>query len=240
MHEQSNTGRGRAQLLCIFLIAGIVSDAVDLILSFLRVAVLPDSLASGITYVGETTWYDILKGILGLLQFVVYITTAVLFLMWIYRASKNLRHLGAYQIEFTPGWAVGWFFVPFANLVTPYRVVKEIWVKSDPKIPDAGGEPDWQKSGSTALLGWWWAVWILTCLANQAVLRLSTTAETTGAGFTLLKAEIIADAFGIVAGWLAFLVVRGISKRQEERSKHYQTDALPPPPPTFAPRPQAG
>jgi Domain of unknown function (DUF4328) len=238
MPEPLNIGRGRAQLLIIFLILGIVADAFDLILSFIRIVILPGSLTADLTSLGETTWYDILKGVIGLLQFVVYITTAVLFLIWLYRASKNLRPLGASQIEFTPGWAVGWFFIPLANLVNPYRVVKEIWVKSEPKIAGAG-ESYWQQSGSTTLLGWWWAAWLLTCFANQAVLRLSTTAETPDADLTLLKVEIIADAFGMAAGWLAFLVVRGISNRQEERSKHYQTNALPPPPPVFAPPTEA-
>lgn len=74
---------------------------------------------------GEPTWFDLLELITGLLQITVFIATAIFFLIWLYRVYGNLRSLGASTVEYTPGWAVGWFFVPLANLVIPYKIVHE-------------------------------------------------------------------------------------------------------------------
>jgi hypothetical protein len=67
------------------------------------------------------------------LQAVAYIVASILFLIWFHRAYKNLRPLGAVNLTYSPGWAVGGFFVPFLNLVRPFQVMREIWKASDPK-----------------------------------------------------------------------------------------------------------
>ena len=60
------------------------------------------------------------------------ITSLISLLVWIYAAHANLPALRGTNLEFSDGWAVGWFFVPIANLVKPYQVVREIWRSSDP------------------------------------------------------------------------------------------------------------
>ena len=64
------------------------------------------------------------------------IITAVTFLMWIFRASRNLRPLGTQNQRYSPEGAVGWWFVPVANLLIPYKVVKELSVGSHPQAID--------------------------------------------------------------------------------------------------------
>ncbi len=55
-----------------------------------------------------------------------------MFLMWLFRTYKNLEPLGSENIRFTPGWSVGWWFIPFANLVMPFKAVRGVWSESDP------------------------------------------------------------------------------------------------------------
>lgn len=45
---------------------------------------------------------------------------------WIYLTNAN-AHLLSDDMTISPAWSVGWFFVPFANLVKPYQGVKETW-----------------------------------------------------------------------------------------------------------------
>ena len=45
---------------------------------------------------------------------------------FMYRAMRNLHTIGSKIADISPGWAVGWFFVPFANLMMPYRAMREI------------------------------------------------------------------------------------------------------------------
>jgi len=65
---------------------------------------------------------------LGLLG--IQLTTSILFLMWIYRANSNARQLGAQGMKFSPGWSVGFYFIPILWFWKPYQAMKEIWQAS--------------------------------------------------------------------------------------------------------------
>jgi len=77
---------------------------------------------------GETN--DQRQGIIALVHMLVFIVSGFLILKWIYRANYNARQLGAEGMNFTPGWSVGWYFVPIATLWKPYQAMKEIWKAS--------------------------------------------------------------------------------------------------------------
>src|SRR4051812_40932909 len=57
-----------------------------------------------------------MQELVGLGQLVIFIVTGITFLRWIHRANVNVRGFGAEGMTFTPGWSVGWYFVPIANL----------------------------------------------------------------------------------------------------------------------------
>ena len=67
-----------------------------------------------------------LTSLLASTGFLVWLGTATAVLMWVHRAYRNLPALGARDMAYSPGWAVGWWFIPFLNLVRPYQVVREI------------------------------------------------------------------------------------------------------------------
>jgi hypothetical protein len=99
---------------------------------------------------------DSRQRLLGIIQLSVGLLEAVLFLMWVYRANKNGRALGAAGMKYDPGWSVGWFFVPIANLFMPYWVLKEIWQASSP-TPHGG----WRQTTVSPLLALWWLVSVI-------------------------------------------------------------------------------
>src|SRR5687768_18623297 len=45
--------------------------------------------------------------------FLMFVVSVVVVALWIHRAHANLRDAGVGGLEFTPGWAVGWYFIPF-------------------------------------------------------------------------------------------------------------------------------
>ena len=81
-------------------------------------------------------------------------TTGILVLTWIHRANYNARQLGAADLHFTPGWAIGWYFVPIAWFWKPYQAMTEIWRAS--RNPS-----DWRGETVSPLLPWWWVLWIV-------------------------------------------------------------------------------
>lgn len=67
-----------------------------------------------------------------LIAFACRVLTIIAFLLWFYRVHRNLPALRAEHLKFTPGWAVGGWFVPVIGLFLPYQVMREVLRESDP------------------------------------------------------------------------------------------------------------
>ena len=152
------------------------------------------------------------QGIVGLLQVAFFFASGVLILMWIYRANDNAHRLGAAGMAFTPGWAVGWYFIPFANLWKPYQAMKEIWrASASPMDPGSQAVP--------SLLPWWWFFWIASNLFANATFRLALNAEELD---EMIRANVlaqIADAAEIPLGLLLIAIIRRVHEMQVSRAR---------------------
>lgn len=51
---------------------------------------------------------------------------------------RNLVSFNVQGLRFTPGWAVGWFFIPFANFVMSPLILTKIWRASTPHVQADG------------------------------------------------------------------------------------------------------
>ncbi|MGZ4132833.1 MAG: DUF4328 domain-containing protein [Actinomycetota bacterium] len=87
------------------------------------------------------------------LWIVAFLVTVVVWCVWQHHAQRTLVRLTHGTARFTPGWAVGWWFVPFANLVRPFQAVHELWSWSRGAV----GEPARAKAW---ILPAWWATWL--------------------------------------------------------------------------------
>ncbi|MHC4974407.1 MAG: DUF4328 domain-containing protein [Planctomycetota bacterium] len=94
-------------------------------------------------------------------QFGAGIALIVLFCLWIPRANRNARALGATGMVFSPRSCVIWYLIPILNLFVPYLAMKEIWLASDP----SGA---WQRRKASLLLPLWWGLFLLSILASFA------------------------------------------------------------------------
>jgi len=100
---------------------------------------------------------EVWQNIVAFSNFIINLVAGILILMWIYRANANARLPGAQDMKFTPGWSVGWFFIPFAMLFKPFQAMKEIWRAS-------ANPQDWQSQPVSVLVGWWWFFgYLITC-----------------------------------------------------------------------------
>ena len=110
------------------------------------------------------------QGIIGVVYLVVFVISGFLILRWIHRANYNARQLGAENMEFTPGWSIGYYFIPILTLWKPYQAMKEIWKAS--KNPS-----NWNSQSVSRLLPIWWSIWIISNILKWAIFRLSMRAE---------------------------------------------------------------
>jgi hypothetical protein len=141
----------------------------------------------------------------------------VVWLMWQNRAQSNLRALGTQGLRFTPGWVVGWWLIPVANLALPPQTMSELWKGSDPKA----GAVDWKSVKLTSLLPLWWAAW----LARLVLSTIGAGVGKSGDIDSLISRSgwyVAADFVLAVAGVLAIALIRGIERRQAEKRQRMQ------------------
>jgi len=150
-----------------------------------------------------------LLGFIGFLAVSIFVGTTVSFCMFVHRAASNLRAFGRSGLQFTPGWAVGWFFVPFANLFKPYHAIKEIVLASDPDTEKSEYTTTWMSNPVPQIVGAWWAFWIVRLVVD----RVSSKMETTSLSFDLFS--IVIEFVSVAT---AILLVQHIARQQETLS----------------------
>ncbi len=172
-----------------------------------------------------------LIGLAAILEGLLRILSIVFFLIWEYRSFNNLSALKARNLEFSPGWSVGWWFIPFANLVKPFQAIRELWNESDPDFDEeavfhyAGG-------GTPEVVGFWWATFLISGIINNISNKMTDSAGNISDYFPVVM--IVAGIFQMAAAILIIYIVKGVTKRQEQRfNKIAATQQFSPPPPDF-------
>ena len=150
---------------------------------------------------------DLVTGIVGLVQVVLFIILGITFLRWKYRANKNLSALSGQPLRFTPGWSVGWYFIPIANLFKPYQAMKEIWETSHKN-----------QSTTSTVLGLWWAFWLISSFLGELAVKAILGADTVTDYSSSTMAYIASDGFDVVLNIVALMLVTRIGNAY---SKNY-------------------
>lgn len=166
----------------------------------------------------------IVRGFSALGQLAMFVFTPTVFCMLMYRCAKNARSLGFDWLDYTPGWVVGWFFVPFAHLWMPYKAVGEVW-QTSLVDPDELPSSEWRFNSVGTLFNAWWATWVFgTILTNIAsrMSRSTTGFETMGLCITPFAALI-----QVLSGLLCILVVLKITKRQDQQARFLSLNPQP-------------
>jgi heme/copper-type cytochrome/quinol oxidase subunit 2 len=196
---------GRVWLLTGLLAAGAITTLMVIGSFWLEVGMLERAQHDAVT-ITEADASDERQQLVWILDLVVRLVTLVVFAMFLVRTNKNARALSGQPLEVSPGWMVGWFFVPFLNLFKPYVAVREVWERSK------GAEP--------SLLGLWWAAWILSgILGTLASYRLradNSIPERIDADWFMIVREGVTMAAVLLALWM----VRSLHAGQQ---RHHQT-----------------
>ena len=208
--------RRRANWTIGLLIAGIVMAASSIVVTTSENELI-DRVLSGES-VSDEEIEDNDSAVIGvaLMAMAIYVATVIAFAMWIHRASSNLEPLNAQGQRFSPGWAVGWWFIPIMQVWRPYQVVKEIWNGSDPYYVGERAR-NWKEAPVWGWLGWWWAIWIIASIAGTVSARETWSAETLEEIREAHGAVYFAEFTFIAVSVLAIFLVKVISNRQERK-----------------------
>ncbi len=174
------------------------TEGLSLLFSFADLLSLPAA--------GAGNSADLRLGVILIIDFFVLVITGILTLVWIYRVNSNAHALTVRPMEFSPAWAVGWNFVPFASLWKPFQAMREIWNMSK--------SPGTETAATPAIMRWWWGLWIVNNIFSQLSARLmsDTGAQNAASDVT----GMIANATSIGACIFLLVMMRRIAGWQTE------------------------
>jgi hypothetical protein len=140
---------------------------------------------------------------------VVTLGTIVVFAMWIYRAAANVVTAGVPGFNYTPGWSVGWYFVPFANLVQPFIAMRQIWNASH------GGAEDINRGDPILTL--WWTAWLTSNITANVSVQLSLRATDPAMYQTSVYFGMASSVLSLVLMVVGIRLVEFITAAQRDR-----------------------
>ena len=203
------------------LVATLVLSLMGIVSGLLQTDLLSRAATGRITE-AEVAENDSREQLIGLLQVPVFLGTGVAFLIWIYRAHRNLTALGGRELKYTPGWAVGSFLVPFVNLVRPMQVMREVWHGSDPsgieRDLSPAGPSIRRHLGTPPLVVWWWTLFLLSSFVGNSIVRMTFAQDQTLDQLqTFTSLRVLSDLIDIPSAVVAVLLVGQITRWQSDR-----------------------
>ncbi|MCA8834570.1 MAG: DUF4328 domain-containing protein [Proteobacteria bacterium] len=95
------------------------------------------------------------ESIIGIIAFLTYIMCIIFVARWIFVSSKHNHQTTAEDLKYTPGWSVGWYFVPVLSFWEPYKAFKQIYqVSVDPD--------NWKTVVVPSIMQALWGLWLIT------------------------------------------------------------------------------
>jgi len=122
---------------------------------------------------------DTRQGILSLLLILMEIPFSIIFLIWFYRAHRNLRYAKVPGLKYASGWTIGGFLVPIMNFFRPYQMMAETW-RGSAAMSGACSYEEWINHPSCKKARWWWGLTLIAIpinLTDSYLLRFSDYAE---------------------------------------------------------------
>lgn len=101
-------------------------------------------------------WITVLIAVTMISLNVTFFAIVIIFLSWIYMTYKKFS--AQQSLTFSPGWAIAWFLIPFANMVMPYFVMRE----ASRKI----------HAERNRIVVIWWFFWLLTFIIPVLLMAL--------------------------------------------------------------------
>ena len=143
---------------------------------------------------------DVFGGLAGVVFFAAL-------LRWVYVSKSNAWVLARGSLAYTPGWSVGWFFVPIATAWRPYQAIRETFRASHP-----GHAETWRDAPRPKMLPVWWACWMVSALGDFSLMMDQFVAETASQMVEVSRRQA-ADAVLDIPSTIALLPLIGVLRR---------------------------
>ncbi|MBC7862902.1 MAG: DUF4328 domain-containing protein [Bacteroidia bacterium] len=198
-----NDKRAKAAMLMVCIVMGF--EIVNIISDFFQYQLLE----SGNLNSEIANENDIRQALVALVSTVLFIVSAITFIMWFRRASYNL-HTKVDHLKHSEGWAAGCWFVPVLCWFRPFQIMKELYEETDVLLERE--TRNYEKRITTSILGLWWTIWVLRNVIGQFLMRGAFKAETADQLSVSTVGSMISSGLQILLGFITVKIIRDYSK----------------------------
>lgn len=128
------------------------------------------------------------------LHAILFILGVIFYCIWKYRCACNARFFYGGPLMYTPGWCVGYYFIPIMMLFRPYQCMKDIYEKTYLLV---------DKRSPNGLILLWWLSWIFSGILERIAMQ---TDDTTVVGAM--------HSFSSISAALVLWVIFTLTRRQ--------------------------
>lgn len=196
--------------LLVCFVLGLIFEVFSIFSGFLQYSSLV-SYRDGGDITGEVAeanaqrQFEILMVKLG-----VFLVTAVVFCFWTHRIVTN-AHAITTRMFVTPGWAVGFYFIPILLLWKPYQALREAYEAFQPR-------------DGTVLFPLWWFAWISSGVLDRIVSRVVDSSESVDECINASALLIVMGVWGVFLHVIVILLVLKVTKECQDLKKEIDDD----------------
>ncbi len=139
----------------------------------------------------------------GLTQVGTSVLVGIAFMIWTYRVVANAHCSSRYAMKTTPGWAVGYYFIPILNIWKPFTAIRDA---------DALNARRLGRRSNAVLLYVWWVSWLIAGGYSRFAARKERGADTVGELLDMSRTLVMSDVADFVVALVAAFMVSRVGR----------------------------
>jgi hypothetical protein len=203
----------RSRAAIVALLAVGVSDLVLLLVGFWYASYLQGLSPYVVPEETDSHTSVLVYGLAALANLGVILIAAVCFILWFFRAYRNLDHITSLPRSYGDSWTAWGFIVPILSLYRPYAIMDEIRDRTEYRWDEQSGAlGDLQRPEARVKL--WWGLYLAKVLVESFTARLGWNATTAQETLASVNAEMFGTVLELVAVAPAVMIVQSITALQ--------------------------
>lgn len=158
----------------------------------------------------EPSQLDNIISVASVAHLLLIIVLMVLLFTWINRSCKNSWLLDAPRMKTTPGWAVGYYFIPILMLWKPFTSMKEI------RSASYGSD-----TALRTILPLWWTFWLVSSFLNHNIFGSYMDSGDQESYLRACKLDLVSVPIDVIFNYLTIALVTGITLAQRRRAEYW-------------------
>lgn len=209
---KDNSKRAKTLIIIFGILTGLT--LIGLLTGYNELQILQKTKIGEYVSEQEANTSDLIQGIIGLVQFGIYIASVIAFLNWFRRAYGNLHRMGVDYLKHKESMAVWTWFIPIVWFYRPVQIMNEIWTETQEKIKKFDSSYVLKSGG--LIIGSWWTLFIISNFIGRYVLKTAFKQDTIEQVIENSEVTMISDIMQVPEALLVILIVYKLSKMESK------------------------